>query len=70
MVKPDGAFYLFPKAMIEDDVEFVMEAKKYNLLLVPGSGFGYPGYFRIFLLRGYGHDRTFFTSIHEICRIV
>ena len=47
MVKPDGAFYLFPKAMIEDDVEFVMEAKKYNLLLVPGSGFGYPGYFRI-----------------------
>ncbi len=47
MVKPDGAFYLFPKAMIEDDVAFVMEAKKYNLLLVPGSGFGFPGYFRI-----------------------
>lgn len=47
MVKPDGAFYFFPKAMIEDDVAFVMEAKKYNLLLVPGSGFGYPGYFRI-----------------------
>ncbi|MBE0451054.1 MAG: pyridoxal phosphate-dependent aminotransferase [Clostridia bacterium] len=47
MVKPNGAFYLFPKAMMEDDVAFVMEAKKYNLLLVPGSGFGYPGYFRI-----------------------
>lgn len=47
MVKPNGAFYLFPKAMIEDDVAFVMEAKKYNLLLVPGSGFGYPGYFRM-----------------------
>lgn len=47
MVKPNGAFYLFPKAMMEDDVAFVMEAKKHNLLLVPGSGFGYPGYFRI-----------------------
>lgn len=46
-VKPQGAFYLFPKAMIEDDVEFVKRAMKYNLLLVPGSGFGYPGYFRM-----------------------
>lgn len=47
IVKPNGAFYLFPKALCEDDVEFVMEAKKHNILLVPGSGFGYPGYFRI-----------------------
>jgi aspartate aminotransferase len=47
MVEPKGAFYLFPKALEEDDVAFVMEAKKFNLLLVPGSGFGYPGYFRI-----------------------
>ncbi len=46
-VKPQGAFYLFPKALIEDDVEFVKRAMKYNLLLVPGSGFGCPGYFRI-----------------------
>lgn len=46
-VKPQGAFYLFPKAMIEDDVEFVKRALKYNLLLVPGTGFGCPGYFRI-----------------------
>ncbi|HYE10958.1 MAG TPA: pyridoxal phosphate-dependent aminotransferase [Patescibacteria group bacterium] len=46
-VKPQGAFYLFPKALIEDDVEFVKRAMKYNLLLVPGSGFGYPGYFRM-----------------------
>lgn len=47
MVEPKGAFYFFPKALEEDDVAFVMEAKKFNLLLVPGSGFGYPGYFRI-----------------------
>ena len=47
MVQPQGAFYLFPKALEADDVNFVMEAKKFNLLLVPGSGFGFPGYFRI-----------------------
>lgn len=46
-VKPQGAFYLFPKALIQDDVEFVKRAMKYNLLLVPGSGFGCPGYFRL-----------------------
>jgi aspartate aminotransferase len=46
-IKPQGAFYLFPKALIEDDVEFVRQAVKYNLLLVPGKGFGCPGYFRI-----------------------
>jgi len=47
MVKPQGAFYLFPKSPIEDDVAFVREAQKKNILIVPGSGFGTPGYFRI-----------------------
>jgi len=47
MVKPQGAFYLFPKSPIPDDVEFVMTAQKHNILLVPGSGFGTPGYFRL-----------------------
>ncbi len=47
MVKPDGAFYLFPESPLEDDVEFVKMAQKHNILLVPGSGFGAPGYFRI-----------------------
>lgn len=46
-VKPQGAFYLFPKALIDDDVEFIKRALQYNLLLVPGSGFGCPGYFRM-----------------------
>ncbi len=45
--KPGGAFYLFPKAPIEDDVAFSKSALKYNLLIVPGSGFGCPGYFRL-----------------------
>ncbi|CAH2030957.1 pyridoxal phosphate-dependent aminotransferase [Trichlorobacter ammonificans] len=47
LVKPDGAFYLFPKSPIADDVEFVKLAQKHLILLVPGSGFGAPGYFRI-----------------------
>jgi aspartate aminotransferase len=47
MVKPDGAFYLFPKSPLADDVEFVKLAQKHHILLVPGAGFGAPGFFRI-----------------------
>jgi len=47
MVKPDGAFYLFPRSPLEDDVEFVKAAQQHRILLVPGTGFGAPGYFRI-----------------------
>jgi aspartate aminotransferase len=47
LVKPGGGFYLFPRSPIEDDVEFVRLAQKHNILLVPGSGFGAPGFFRI-----------------------
>ncbi len=46
-IKPQGAFYLFPKALIPDDAEFVKRALKYNLLFSSGKGFGCPGYFRI-----------------------
>lgn len=45
--KPQGAFYLFVKSPIPDDVEFVKNLLKHNVLVVPGSGFGCPGYFRI-----------------------
>ena len=47
MAKPDGAFYLFVKAPGGDAVAFSEKAKKKDLLLVPGDGFGCPGYFRI-----------------------
>jgi aspartate aminotransferase len=47
VVKPQGAFYLFPKAPIEDDVTFVKELQSKKILTVPGRGFGKPGYFRI-----------------------
>lgn len=46
VVKPDGAFYIFPKSPIEDANEFAMAARKYDLLIVPGDDFGCPGYFR------------------------
>ncbi len=46
-VKPGGGFYLFPRSPLPDDVEFVRRAQQHNILLVPGSGFGAPGYFRI-----------------------
>ena len=47
MAKPDGAFYLFVKAPGGDAVRFSELAKAKDLLLVPGDGFGCPGYFRI-----------------------
>ena len=47
MAKPDGAFYLFIKAPGGDAAAFSEKAKALDLLLVPGDGFGCPGYFRI-----------------------
>jgi aspartate aminotransferase len=44
---PKGAFYLFPKSPIENDVEFVNLLKEQNILAVPGTGFGGPGHFRL-----------------------
>lgn len=46
-IKPEGAFYMFVKTPIENDVEFCNLAKKKNILLVPGTVFGCPGYVRI-----------------------
>jgi aspartate aminotransferase len=46
-VNPTGAFYIFCKSPIEDDVEFVKHLQKYNILAVPGSGFAGAGYFRL-----------------------
>jgi aspartate aminotransferase len=45
--KPQGAFYLFPRSPIPDDAAFVQMLLKKNILVVPGSAFGSPGYFRI-----------------------
>ena len=47
MVKPEGGFYFFPRSPLKDDIEFVRLAQQRNILLVPGTGFGAPRFFRI-----------------------
>ncbi len=46
-IKPDGAFYLFVKSPIENEIDFCELAKEFNILLVPGRAFACPGYVRI-----------------------
>lgn len=46
-IKPEGAFYLFVKSPVEDEKEFCQAAKKYNILIVPGTSFACPGYVRL-----------------------
>ena len=47
VVKPQGAFYFFPKSPTDDDVEFANKLAEKRVLVVPGRGFGAPGYFRL-----------------------
>lgn len=46
-IKPEGAFYLFVKSPTADEKAFCAAAKKYNILIVPGSSFACPGYVRL-----------------------
>jgi aspartate aminotransferase len=45
--KPQGAFYMFPKSPVADEMQLVEALQKHGVLVVPGRGFGLPGYFRI-----------------------
>lgn len=47
VVPPGGAFYLFPRSPGEDEMEFLAAAREENILVVPGSGFGRRGHFRV-----------------------
>ena len=47
VTQPGGAFYLFPRSLERDDLAFSERARQFDLLLVPGSGFGAPGHVRI-----------------------
>jgi aspartate aminotransferase len=47
VIKPLGAFYIFPKSPVPDDVKFIMDLQKHHILGVPGIGFGKAGYFRL-----------------------
>jgi aspartate aminotransferase len=66
-VKPSGAFYLFPKAPISDDVKFVKALQEELILVVPGSGFGGPGYFRIAFCVD---DNTIINSMPRFKRVM
>ncbi len=46
-VPPGGAFYLFPKSPTRDEMSFVAAAREEGILVVPGSGFGRSGHFRV-----------------------
>lgn len=46
-VRPEGAFYLFPRSPIADDLAFSQLLAKHLVLVVPGTGFGAPGFFRL-----------------------
>ncbi len=70
-VNPDGAFYLFPKSLIEDDKKFVEMGKKYNLIMVPGSSFGKKGYVRLAYCINYKiieNSLDSFTKLAEECK--
>ena len=45
--EPEGAFYLFPRSPIEDDVAFALGLAEQGVIVVPGVGFGLAGYFRL-----------------------
>ncbi len=47
VVRPGGTFYIFPKALEDDAVQFCKKARRYNLILVPSDSFGVPGYVRM-----------------------
>ena len=45
--KPEGAFYMFPRSPLADEMQLVEALQRQGVLVVPGRGFGMPGYFRI-----------------------
>ncbi|MFQ5481425.1 MAG: pyridoxal phosphate-dependent aminotransferase [Nitrospinaceae bacterium] len=47
VVRPQGAFYVFPKSPLADELAFIKILAQHRVLVVPGRGFGAPGYFRI-----------------------
>ena len=47
VVRPGGTFYIFPKALEDDAVQFCKKARRYNMILVPSDSFGVPGYVRM-----------------------
>lgn len=68
MMKPQGAFYLFIKALEEDDTAFSEKAKKYGILLVPGKAFSCPGYARLSYCVDYNMIQRSMESFKELAK--
>jgi aspartate aminotransferase len=67
VMKPEGTFYIFPKAPGGDDIAFIQKAKEKRVLIVPGQGFGRVGYFRISFCVD---DRTISRSIDQLVELI
>ena len=67
-MKPEGAFYLFVKSPVEDEKVFVDMAKKYHILIVPGSTFACPGYVRIAYCVSYETIMNSLPKFEELAR--
>ena len=67
-IKPQGAFYLFVKAPTPDEKEFVQRAKKYHILMVPGSSFACPGYVRVAYCVSYDTIMRSMPSFKELAK--
>jgi aspartate aminotransferase len=71
VIKPLGAFYIFPKSPIPDDVLFVKTMLQHHILTVPGVGFGKPGYFRLAYCVNMDvieKSRPYFKEVGELLR--
>lgn len=66
--KPDGTFYIFPKALEADANAFCRKAMQYDLALVPGDSFGCPGYFRMAYCIGTEKVRRSFPALEKFVR--
>ena len=65
-VKPQGAFYLFVKALEDDAAAFCERAKKHELLLVPSDSFGVKGYVRISYCVSYDTIKNSITAFKAL----
>ncbi len=70
LVKPEGAFYLFPKSPLQDDTAFVAALQEENILTVPGVAFGGPGHFRIAYVVSYDTIERALPGFERVMRKV
>ncbi len=67
IAKPEGTFYIFPKAPGGDDLAFIQKAKQRRVLIVPGMGFGRAGFFRLSFCVD---DRTIERGLDQLVEII